>query len=111
MTRTIYKAGCVGVCLWLVSSSASAGIKASGGELRILDGQFDGQYAVHTFTNSSRMVIKEGGLIDILLVGGGGGGGASSTGGGGGGAGGFVWTVPAANPNRECFSEQPGILT
>ena len=64
MTRTIYKAGCVGVCLWLVSSSASAGIKASGGELRILDGQ----YAVHTFTNSSRMVIKEGGLIVEYVI-------------------------------------------
>ena len=62
MTRTIYKAGCVSACLWLISSSANAGIKASGGEFRILDGQ----YAVHTFTNSSRMVIKEGGLIDIL---------------------------------------------
>ena len=97
MTRTIHKAGCIGVCLWLISSSASAGIKASGGELRILDGQ----YAVHTFTNSSRMVIKEGGLIDILLVGGGGGGGASSTGGGGGGAGGFVY--------RQGVSVTPGV--
>ena len=87
MSRTIYKVGCASVCLLLVSSSLNAGIKASGGEFYMLDGQ----YAVHVFTNSSRMVITEGGLIDILIVGGGGGGGASSTGGGGGGAGGFVY--------------------
>lgn len=45
---------------------------------------YDGDYAVHTFTNGGTFVFS-GGEVEVLLVGGGGGGGAFGGGGGGGG--------------------------
>lgn len=51
----------------------------------------DGEYEVHTFTNSGTLHVSGCSLVDLLVVGGGGGGGAATSGGGGGGAGGVVY--------------------
>ncbi len=53
-----------------------------------------GDYAIHTFTSSSTLVINGEGYADILVVAGGGGGGSfGAKGAGGGGAGGLIYYV------------------
>ena len=79
--RLVVAAGCAGFF-----SAAQAGVLVTGGERSL----FNGEYAVHTFTNSGALTVTQPVEVEVLLVGGGGGGGASSTGGGGGGGGGFV---------------------
>ena len=51
----------------------------------------DGDYQVHTFTNSGTFSVAGCSVVDVLVVGGGGGGGSALSGGGGGGAGGVVY--------------------
>ena len=51
----------------------------------------DGDYEIHTFTNSGTFKVSGCSLVDVLVVGGGGGGGVAFSGGGGGGAGGVVY--------------------
>ena len=51
----------------------------------------DGEYEIHTFTNSGVLKVSGCSLVDVLVVGGGGGGGAALSGGGGGGAGGVIY--------------------
>ncbi|MBQ3341114.1 MAG: sigma-70 family RNA polymerase sigma factor [Kiritimatiellae bacterium] len=51
----------------------------------------DGDYEIHTFTNSGTFKVSGCSLVDVLVVGGGGGGGAAYSGGGGGGAGGVIY--------------------
>ncbi len=51
----------------------------------------DGEYEIHTFTNSGVLKVSGCSLVDVLVVGGGGGGGAAFSGGGGGGAGGVIY--------------------
>lgn len=51
----------------------------------------DGDYEIHTFTNSGTFKVSGCSLVDVLVVGGGGGGGVALSGGGGGGAGGVVY--------------------
>ena len=56
----------------------------------------DGDYEIHTFTNSGTFKVSGCSLVDVLVVGGGGGGGAAYSGGGGGGAGGVVYKEDVA---------------
>ena len=51
----------------------------------------DGDYEIHTFTNSGTLHVSGSSKVDVLVVGGGGGGGAALSGGGGGGAGGVIY--------------------
>ena len=80
------RAASVGAVFLAAGNVRSEGLPLGAGGILTIDGE----YAIHTFTNSG-MFSFAGGEVDVLLVGGGGGGGSGKSGGGGGGGGGFVY--------------------
>jgi hypothetical protein len=60
-------------------------VDASTGPTATSTSTIDGEYIVHTFTQSDYLNIKSEGIVEYLLVGGGGAGGGNYAGGGGGG--------------------------
>jgi hypothetical protein len=76
---------CAAFSATVLQSSADS-ISSRGGVI-----SFDGEFVIHTFTESSTFTLPKDVIADILLVGGGGGGGSSQTGGGGGAGGGVIY--------------------
>ncbi len=84
----------------IAGSVGVSAISATGGTIT-----YDGDYTVHTFTNSGTFAVSTGGEVEILVVAGGGGGGGS---GGGGGAGGLIYKTKSLTPGNNIVTVGAG---